>query len=516
MASFSTTTLDTNGVPRLLDDDVRDVRFHEISSTTFANPDSEFTGYAANGFFYAAGQPDPTHDPFKAGWASEGEGEGDENRGPVDAFPDRVLVVTTASEVVILDADSLDVWMRFVLGGSSTYGTFLGLAAAEIRAADLRDGVLVVATDAGVRVADFRGDVCMVLGASASTRSGTGADGIADRNTDGVLEDTVLVGATRLVVSDDVLCARVGAGRLDAVTPAVVGPVAVVGHHGGLTAIQLPALESPETKRHFLEITGGSWSASDDADGDSTTPYLYDDVGDAELRWVNKGVRAGDIVVLDTGAEHVVTGIDVVDDVLSLDPEIDVGSVGASYAILRSVPVVHLEPGDRLYAAYGQQKVILVDDGSVWYGSNLNVLDEDEWVPTSDCVVLSDEVGAIRAVAVTAGDLYVATDIGVFRSLAADFDRAGQPSATYLYSGGDTELDATYEILEGGFSDCRAVVIDPETGHLAVAATDGATSVLTEIDLSIHQAFRYEEYDSVVQAVYAYRNTAGPPDEDVD
>ena len=99
---------------------------------------------------------------------------------------------------------------------------------------------------------------------------------------------------------------------------------------------------------------------------------------------------------------------------------------------------------------------------------------------------------------------------------AADFDRAGQPSATYLYSGGDTELDATYEILEGGFSDCRAVVIDPETGHLAVAATDGATSVLTEIDLSIHQAFRYEEYDSVVQAVYAYRNTAGPPDEDVD
>lgn len=515
MASFSTTTLDSNGVPRLLSDDVRGVRFCDVSSMTFANPDADFTGYASNGFFYTAGQPDPVHTPFKAGWASEGEGDGDANRGPVDAFPDHVFVVTTASEVVILDADSLDVWMRFVLGGASTYGTCLGLPGTTIRAADFREGVLVIATDDGVRVVDFRSDLCMVLGAGASTRSGTGADGIAARNDDGVLEDTALVGPSRRVLDDDALCVSVGIGRLDAVAPARFGPVAAVGHPNGLTAIQVPALDAPETKQHAFTIVGGSWRAADDADGDATTPYLYDDGGDAELQWVNNGVRVGDVVVLDTGAEHTITAIDPVDDVLSVSPELTVGDTGADYTIRRRVPAVQIEPGDRLYFANGEQKLLLSDDGVVWYGV-LNAGAIEAWTPSSDCVVLDESVSSFRALVVADGDVYVATDVGVFRALSTDFDRSGEPAAEYLYAGGGTERTPTYEILEGGFSDCRAVSVDPETGHLAVAATDGATSILTEIDLSIHQAFRYEEYDGVVQALFAYRNPDGPPDEEVE
>jgi len=512
MASFTTTTLDSNGVPRLINDDVRGVQFYAADTSTFANPDATFTGYAANGFFYVDGLPDPTHEPFKAGWASEGEGDGDENRSSVDAFPDRILVVTTPSEIVILDADTLDVWMRFVLGGSSMFGTCLGLSGAEIRSAAFNNGVLAIATDAGVRLVDFRSDLCLVLGATTSSRSNTGTDGIAARNEDGVLDFSELAGDVYLL-SDEVLHVSIGTGALDITDPVVFGPIVALGQNKGLSVLQVPALASPSVKQHPLVLSGGNWRAVDDSDEDGTTPYVYDDTGDAQLAWSNRGVRAGDVLVLD-GTQYTILGIDPVDDVLEVTPEIGSASSGLSYEIWRPVPVVRVEAGNpaRLYLANGQQKILLADSDT-WYATGGAEI--DGWTPSSECVSLPEEVSALHDFVVSAsGDVYLATDLGVFKATVDNFDQEGEPSAEYLYSAGGTGLTATYEILES-FSDCRTLALDPETGHLAVCATDDLTSVLTEIDLSIHQAFRFEEYEAVIRALCGYRNTSGPPDEEV-
>lgn len=517
MSSFSTTTLDSNGTACLLDDHVVDTRFCDVSASTFANPNSTFTGYAADGYFYTNGEPDPVHDPFKASWASEGEGGGDENRGTVDRFPSRIFIVTTASEVVLLDADSLDVWMRFILGGTGL-GYALGVTGTEIRGADFHNGVLAIATDAGVRIADFRTDCCYALGAAASYRSSVNL--VDSRNTDGQLTTRIDVMDERLVVSAEVLCVSAGTGALDAVSPPVSGVLVALGHDSGVTVVQVPALDSDgvlqdlATKQHpFRQEAGGSWRAFEDNDGDGTTPYVYDDAGDAQLQWVNAGVRPGDVLVLDDDSEHTILSIDAARDVLEVTPEVDTTATGNAYTIRRPVPALVVRAGDRLVFANGHQKVYLADDGAVWYSATHGTV-LDPWMSTSDSAVLSLAVSEIRDLAFSGDDVYIATDIGVFRVLGEALNSSGEASAELVYAGAASSSSPTYTILEGG-SNCTAVAVDPETGHLFVATVDGGAGTVTEIDLAINQAFRYESYDNEVNVLFAYRNPEGPPDRDV-
>lgn len=508
MATFSTSTLDSNGVQRVFHNTILDVRFIDVTAGRFAAPTRDFTGYAANGFWYEDGQPDVTqtyHTPFKAGWASEGEG--DEYRGPHDSFPARVLLVTTPVEVVLLDADSLDVWMRFALSSGEdvgvVYGTCLGLVTASVYSADLLDGVLVIATDQGVRIADFRTDTCYILGESESFRG----SGIISRNVDDGID--IDFGVT--VTGDVSTHVSMGIGPLESGT---FGPIAAIGHPGGLTALKL--IDGvPWARKHPFVQTGGAWLAFDDLDGDETTPYFFDTGNSAETEWVNAGVRRGDVLVLVDG-DHTIESIDTLNNVLVVTPEIDSSLIGDDYSIRRPVPVTLVTGGGKLYFGNGEQQVMHVADLVAWCSQ----VDDPEgavldvWTPSQGSVQLSSSTGLLQGITLLAGDLYAATEIGVFRCPADDFTRPGSPSAEHLYSASDAETAATYPILASGFGDCRAIAVDPETGHLGVASTDGVTAVLTEIDVSIQQAFRYESYDAIY-SLCTYRNLQGPPDVEV-
>lgn len=500
MATFSTLTLDSNGTQRVLHDTILCVRFVDLTIGRFVTPTNDFTGYAANGFWYENGRPDLLHDPFKAGWASEGEGDGGQDRGLRDSFPARVFVVTTPIEVVLLDADSLDVWMRFTLaeeGSGATYGTCLGLSGASIYSADFLDGVLVIATGQGVRIADFRTDTCYVLGASESLRG----EGISSRNVAGA----VGTGFAVTVVDDVSTCVSMGIAALDS---GVFGPIVAIGHPSGFTALQLGA--TPWARRHPIGLIGGTWLAFDDADGDETTPYFFDTGDSAETQWVGAGVRGGDVLVLDDG-DHVIESIDVVNNILLVTPEISTSLTGDTYAIRRPVPAVCVASGGHLYFGNGEQQVMRVTDGTTWYSPGAAL---DAWTPEQGSVQLSSDVYRFAGIVLHDGDAYVATELGIFRCLADDFTRVGSPSAEYLYSAAGLDAPASYPLLTSGFTDCRAIAVDPETGHVGVISTDGATFVLTEIDVSIQQAFRYESYGAVF-SLCTYRNLQGPPDVDV-
>lgn len=349
MSSFSSSTVDSNGIAHLLSDDLRDVRFYDVSQSRFASPDKTYTGYAASGFFYTLGSPSPELDDFKAAWAAEGEGDATSERGTLDRFPARIFVVTTALEVVILDADSLDVWMRFTpLDGASAgaYGNFIGPSGAELVGAVFHEGVLAVCTGAGIRIADFRADTCYVIGMAdlGSWASGTVAAGIVLRGTDEMLEVTSIdVGATvRLAQHSAGLCIDMASAILDGQTPAAVGVLLAVGHPDGLTVVQVVQGDYPETRTHAFTLSGSMANAVDDNDGDEVTPYMSDDSGTSEV-WTSNGVHAGDFINADA-VITVIHAVDERDNVLVLDDDIPINTSFA-YFIQRSVNALFIAPG---------------------------------------------------------------------------------------------------------------------------------------------------------------------------
>jgi len=177
MADISTSTIDSNGITHLLSNLILSIQFVEVEKSEFANPSSSFTGYAADGFYYSSGSADPTVSTFKASWAEEGEHEtATSTRGILDRFPARIFIVSTDQEVIILDADDLAVWMRFILSSSSissATGPVMGGSEADVVSASFSEGVLFVATTKGIRFIDFLTDSAKYI-TSAATYSGSG------------------------------------------------------------------------------------------------------------------------------------------------------------------------------------------------------------------------------------------------------------------------------------------------------------------------------------------------------
>ena len=162
MADITSSTTDSNGINRLLSNSILSLQFVDVSSSEFANPPSNFTGYSADGYYYSSGLPDPTYGSFKASWASEAEHtSATASRNLLDRFPDRLFVIATDTEVALLDADELTVWMRFTRSSSSIStptGPVLGGTESAIVSASFSEGILYVATTNGVRVVDFTTD----------------------------------------------------------------------------------------------------------------------------------------------------------------------------------------------------------------------------------------------------------------------------------------------------------------------------------------------------------------------
>jgi hypothetical protein len=168
---------------------------YDTTGEAWANPTTTgFTGYARNGYRYTNGVQDAG--PVSAPWRTEASGSNRSSRGD---FPVRALIVATRLELVIFDMDSfngtpstLRMWMRFLLGNSSSDFYALGRGLDTIRSVSMANGLLAVGTqDTGwepgrLHTIDFRANT------PATTFSLVGNDGqwigqgtktIVDRNT---------------------------------------------------------------------------------------------------------------------------------------------------------------------------------------------------------------------------------------------------------------------------------------------------------------------------------------------
>lgn len=130
--------------------------FFDNTVTAFHSPDSTYTGYATNGYFYSSGVIDSSN---VASWSKEGDDtvwsaqgltRDAGTRSDQDRFPDRVFIFYSKTEVSIINARDLKIWMKFNL---STLPAFI--SGVEVLSAKFSAGILTVLaqqqsnTDAG-------------------------------------------------------------------------------------------------------------------------------------------------------------------------------------------------------------------------------------------------------------------------------------------------------------------------------------------------------------------------------
>ncbi len=516
---ISTGNDDSNGTPVLLSDFIEALDFSKSGQQRFYNPDREYTGYAADGFWYKDGRRDPADaalegKPFLATWYEETDSI---NRGVQSQFPRRIIVVGTDKEVVIINADTIDVWMRFELRRSSVpaLGPLAGRSITLIRGVRFVDGFLLIATNDGLRIADFRQDRGMFLG-EVSWFSTTG---LAFRNEDTYLDGVSDASPTKTLFSDvcNSVDARVWAGwkaENDLGTLRQLTSIAVVGQSGGLCAISLDIALYPDprvVKHPVGQSLASAWSVEDDGDIDPTSPFFQD----AGTNWLGLRVQQGDVLDLDTTAPRTVTEVQQVipGNRLVVEPELLLTDSGFTYNVVRSIGAVYLSPELDLYFANGTGSVA-VNRTQDWFETR-NFTSPvplfNDLIVRGNVSQLAFPVAAINDMDKRADRLYIATSIGVFSVTDGEMDEDRR--SEFLYSTpAVTEAEATFKILEGEEKNVAAVAVDPETGNVTVAVTESA-SVVTEINPNIQQAFRF--YDNVgrVKALVAYRNPDGPPDE---
>lgn len=473
--------------PRLVDAQYVDVRFDR-----FGAPDRSFTGYASDGYWREEGRPNPNVGDYQASWAAEDFGD---DRGSSAAFPERLLVLATAKEVAIFNADDSALWMRFRLSaGTSGKGSLLGTADTRVVGARFVHGFLFIATNKGVRIADFVRNRAWFLTADGSGRT---ANDLDLRNDDPFWVSTSSYGEALLhdeIYDIDVHVSFVTENGVRTARVAVP-----LGHKNGISVpiFSLDTSASLDLVQHNMSLTRGEWAAVDDGNGDATTPYVYAEGGS----WSSIGVETGDQIVLADG-EHTIIGRRGA--WLEISPETGALDSGTEFVLQRPVRRLHVQDGSLYFSDGGRG--ICWDSGTSWRSleSSAIYLSSGELQPLCESIRLPFYAGNAQAMTVRGSEILLGNPAGVFSATASLFAEGG--TAAFLYaSDAYTAADAQYTVLEGGAS-CTALGVDPATGNLLVATEAGGQTTLTEIEPRRHRPVRSFEDVGDVRVILGYRN----------
>lgn len=509
---LSSSVVDSNGIQRLLSNDLLEVHFIEVYRSVFWHPDREYTGFAADGYWYTDGVVDSAHNPPRATWATEAT-TANIDCGILDRFPRRILVALTPIEVCIFDADDLTVWRRFRVARNSppALGPVLGPPTIQLRSVSFSNGFLTVATDAGLRIVNFRRDFAYTYRSTTSFRSKL--TGLQNRN-----NATYMDGLPVLPTLQSNDCRNVSLENISVPTSTekrsfTLCAVATSTGFSGLV-LDRPGITAPQVKNEVIGRTFAiAWSVEDDGDGDSTSPYFID----LGSNWQGVEVAPGDVLITDAATTHTIVSVDQVvpGSRLTLTPELPLTATGAGYVIRRGCSVVRVQPDGTLYISNGVNKITHITNNTWYWGVTPVFLNLSTSQPTS---TLSATVSSMNDLFVTpGGDIYAATSLGVFRASEQILEDGGLTPLVYS-STEVTEVVAQYKILVGTGRDCPAVAVDPETGNVLVSLNEPEgdwvkKSVVTEINPIIQQAFRHFDNVGIVRSFAAYRNPSGPPDE---
>lgn len=503
MADIGTTTSDSNGIQRLGSNQILFAKFVDISVSAFANPDSSYYGYASDGFYREAGvavASPSTGQAAKASWASEAEHtSATDDRNLEDFFPDKIFVILTQQDLVILNANSLTVWMRFDLGSGSDH-YFLGGTNTTLLDAEFTDGALCItqtdsATPAfnGIIIADFRRDQMLRATANATSADGQlSAKSVSQRNEDGVWSGTTAISSFSLVEGT--------CNNVSALTSKNQTYIAT-SHDSGISILRIKPGSSgysviQESRQLFEKsYSGVNYEAVDDMDGDATTP-TFD--ADNSSEWASDGIRKGDLLVISSTRYE----IESVGSQLTLSDEIPTSTsvTGGTYKIVR--PVSHLLFNSLTSLIYANGEGFLTQQQDETYQSTANTI--DPW-DTPDYTA-SIPSGTVNDFVIRGSNVYCATDSGIYRVQLTN-NSSGLPSTLDYTSISGSGL---YKVLSDDST--TALSVDPETGHLILATYDGSASEIVDLDVdNLHQVVKRTTSDQEVKSLASYKNPDGPP-----
>ena len=511
MADISTTTRDANNVAHLTSNTIVALKYFDVSSSTFGNPDRNFYGYGHDGVYREAGvgtSSPSTGQAAKATWASEGEHTtATATRGLEDSFPLRVLIILTATEVVILNADDLAVWMRFTKASGSSHSDYycLGGSTTTFVDCDFDEGVLAVATAdsavagmVGLVLVDFRRDQMFMSSSSANALLSSKT--ILDRNAAAVWTASPgsLTGMGLLTSDVNNVSLMTEQNQTYAAT----------SHPNGITLLRFrPGLAAGytgtkgvlvKTSQAFEKAYSSvAYSATDDLDGDSTTPLFY---AANNTEWASDNIRAGDTLYIGT-TSYRIASVGVTTLTLSDEIATSVSTGSGSYTIRRRVDKLLLRSSTDLFYADGEGSVVHHQDQT--YQSSSNNIDPFG----SPSYRASIPSTSTRDLCVRGGNLYVATSAGVYRVTLNDTS-TGLPSLLeYSSSSGG----GAYFVLAHDLA--TALAVDTDSGHLLIATHNGSSaSEVVELDVDrFHQKVRVTTGTVEVKSLIGYTNPSGPP-----
>lgn len=484
--------LDSKGRKRLLSDQVQGVYAFDTRRTRFRSPDRSVFGYAANGLLHAFGIPDPsvTEVPFEATWVTEGGGP---HRGDKAEFPDRIVVVVTAVEVAILDLDTWDLWMRFLLGNTdfTSLGPALGGAPFYVYDAAFADGTLALGTRKGLLLLDFVSDGTFMILPSGTYRFFN----LGSRNSATFRQGGVKLSGSNLSLPGLVCRSVASLTFVQDYESDSYEPTLIVGQQGGASVVRLrefgtfaPRTTYQETAQAYenyvlrqgrteVERVEGAPEVLDPIE----LPYVHalNTSGGAYLNWAAAGVRAGDYLEVNSTRE--VKILEVTETYLRVGW--DFAFSGGAFRTKR--PVLAATADGYLALATHVGGVVVLDRG---WPNDIDSVSGPDTNPYPDVGVTE-----VRGIAMRGTDAYVATDVGVLRL---------QPGRAPTLDYGPA-APAAYTLLPG--ASCTALAFDPETRALAVAVEDGAETEIVYIDVTRQIAFKRERVAGDVRRLSFYR-----------
>jgi hypothetical protein len=408
---------------------------------------------------------------------------------------------------VILNADSLAVWMRFTKASSSSHSGYfcLGGSTTTLVDCDFDEGVLAVATAdsavAGMRglvLIDFRRDEMFISSSAANAVLSSKA--IQDRNAAGVWTVSPSSLTAMGLLNPDV-------NNVSLLTEQSQSYIAV-SHPNGITLLRFrPGLAAgytgtngvlSKTSQAFQKVYSSvAYSATDDLDGDATTPLFY---AANHAEWPSDNIRAGDTLYIGTTSYRIAS---VGTTTLTLSDEIatSVSTGSGTYTIRRRVDQLLLQSLTDLFYMDGEGSVIHHQDQS--YQSSSNNLDPFG-SPSYRASIPSTEA---RDLCLRGDSLYVATSAGVYRVTLNDTS-TGLPALLDYSSPSGSGI---YTVLSHDL--VTALAVDTDSGHLLIATYDGSSaSEVVELAVDLfHQKVLTTAGTVEVNALIGYTNPSGPP-----
>jgi hypothetical protein len=490
-----TSQRDSAGRQRILSDSIQGVYAFDTRNTPFRNHEITYFGYGADGFFYSQGAPNPAYTPFEATWASEAPGL---HRGSATAFPERLLVVVTAVEVALLDLDTLDLWMRFILVGPASLsmdqifwlrGSALGGAYGyHVYDVTFLDGTLVLACRHGLVLLDFITDGVYHMYLEGSIRF---SGGLALRNSPDF--------RSQVSSSSKLSTARLNGVSCRTVEPVRYGggygnhgyqPHVIVGHPHGCTVVRL---------RSGLNFAPHAYRIREPQLIDSKIYHPGTDFTAAVVRSLITestsldfdalGLRPGSYVTGPGGGSYAF---------LSTDLKVLTAGVADSGQIEFTVDADFLG-GFRDGALVGNPLVGTSYDGVMVFAGTYDAtfVSDPAWLDDHSEGDLQARaypdlgVTEVRGIAMRSRtEAFVATDVGVLRVREDE-------TAVIAYG---TGAPASYTLLPG--LDCRAIRFDDETRSLCVAVYLGdGVSEIVYIDIARQVAYKTVRVQGLVRSL---------------